>query len=83
MKKKESLEDILAKIHETMLENMLDDLNKPEKRTPQLYQAVIKELDRNGIDCLLKAGDENENALGKLLKATKESYEEDYGRALN
>lgn len=83
MKNKESLEDVLAKIHETMLENMLADLNKPEKRTPQLYQAVIKELDRNGIDCLLKAGDENESALGKLLKATKESYEEDYGRALN
>lgn len=66
-----------------MLENMLEDLSKPEKRTPQLYQAVIKELDRNGIDCLLKAGEGDENALGKILKATKEAYEEDYGQTLN
>ena len=58
---------------------MLEDLKNPEKRTPSLYQAIIKELDRNGIDCIPKAGEEGENALSKLLNSTKKSFEEDYG----
>lgn len=72
-------EELLSQIQDQMLENMLEDLKAPDKRTPQLYQAVIKELSRNGIDCLPKAGDEGENALAKLLDATKKTFEEDYG----
>lgn len=66
-------------IQERMLENMLEDLKNPDKRSPSLYQAIIKELDRNGIDCIPKAGEDGENALSKLLNSTKKSFEEDYG----
>lgn len=62
-----------------MLENMLSDLKDPAKRTPQLYQAVIKELSRNGINCVPKAGEDGDNALASLLKATKDNFELDYG----
>lgn len=81
MKNKESLdrEDILSLIQDSMLENMLEDLKDPEKRTPQLYNAVIKELSRNGINCIPKAGEDGDNALASLLKATKENFESDYG----
>lgn len=81
MKKKESLdrEDILSLIQDSMLENMLEDLKDPEKRTPQLYNAVIKELARNGVNCVPKAGEDGDNALASLLKATKENFESDYG----
>lgn len=75
----ESLEAMLGDIQEEMLLNMLEDLRDPEKRSPQLYNAVIKELERNGINCVPKAGEGQENALTKLLKATKERFEEDYG----
>ena len=57
MTERKELEDILGHIHKTMLNDMLEDLRNPEKRTPQLYNAVIKELERNGIDCVPKAGD--------------------------
>ena len=72
------LESLLGNIHEEMLQNMLNDLRNPDKRSPQLYNAIIKELERNGIDCVPKAGDCEENALSKLLKATKENFENSY-----
>lgn len=72
------LESLLGNIHEEMLHNMLNDLRNPDKRSPQLYNAIIKELERNGIDCVPKAGEDEENALSKLLKATKESFENSY-----
>lgn len=72
------LESLLGNIHEEMLQNMLNDLRNPDKRSPQLYNAIIKELERNGIDCVPKAGDDEENALSKLLKATKENFENSY-----
>lgn len=56
---------------------MLEDLNNPEKCTPQLYNAIIKELQRNGIDCLPKAGEEGENALNKLLNAVQQDFSDD------
>lgn len=73
------LEELLGNIQESLLDNMLKDLQNPEKRSPQLYNAIIKELERNGINCVPKAGDGEENALSKLLKATKEKFENDYG----
>ena len=73
------LESLLGNIHEEMLQNMLNDLRNPDKRSPQLYNAIIKELERNGINCVPKAGDGDENALTRLLKATKEKFENDYG----
>lgn len=72
------LESLLGNIHEEMLQNMLNDLRNPDKRSPQLYNAIIKELERNGIDCVPKAGEDEENALSKLLKATKENFENSY-----
>ena len=72
------LESLLGNIHEEMLHNMLNDLRNPDKRSPQLYNAIIKELERNGIDCAPKAGEGEENALSKLLKATKENFENSY-----
>lgn len=82
MKKKETSvdrEELLGLIQDTMLENLLEDLKNPEKRTPQLYSAIIKELQRNGINCMPKAGEDGDNALASLLKATKDSFELDYG----
>ena len=76
------LEELLGKLHNELLNNMLEDLNNPEKRSPQLYNAIIKELERNGINCVPKAGDGDENALTRLLKATKEKFENDYGEDL-
>ena len=72
------LEELLGNLQNELLNNMLEDLNNPEKRSPQLYNAIIKELERNGIDCVPKAGDGEENALSKLLKATRENFENSY-----
>lgn len=80
--KYDALEELLGDIQEELLNNMLKDLNNPEKRSPQLYNAIIKELERNGINCVPKAGDGDENALSRLLKATKEKFENDYGEDL-
>lgn len=77
--KYDELEELLGNIQESLLDNMLGDLQNPDKRSPQLYNAIIKELERNGINCVPKAGDGDENALTRLLKATKEKFEEDYG----
>ncbi len=77
--KYDELEELLGDIQETLLDNMLKDLQNPDKRSPQLYNAIIKELERNGINCVPKAGDGDENALTRLLKATKEKFENDYG----
>ncbi len=77
--KYDELEELLGDIQESLLDNMLRDLQNPDKRSPQLYNAIIKELERNGINCVPKAGDGDENALTRLLKATKENFENDYG----
>ena len=69
-------EELLALIQDSMLKSMLEDLKTPEKCTPQLYNAIIKELQRNGINCIPKAGEDSQNALGELLKATKDDFEE-------
>lgn len=73
------LEDFLGQIQEAMYKCMMNDLETPDKRSPQLYNAIIKELARNGIDCIPKAGDDANNALGELLKKVKTTYEQDYG----
>lgn len=72
-------EQLMGIIQERMLENMLEDLNNPEKRTPQLYNAIIKELQRNGIDCIPKAGEESENALQRLLVSVRDDLEDELG----
>lgn len=73
------LEKLMGCIQERMLENMLDDLNNPDKCTPQLYNAIIKELQRNGIDCVPKAGEASENALQRLLTAVRDDLGEEVG----
>ena len=80
--KYDELEELLGNIQESLLDNMLGDLQNPDKRSPQLYNAIIKELERNGINCVPKAGDGDENALTRLLKATKEKFENDYGEGI-
>lgn len=67
----DKLQEMLGKLQEGMLERMLQDLDDPDKRGPQLYNAIIKELQRNGIDCLPKAGQDGQNALQRLLEATR------------
>lgn len=73
------LEQLMGTIQEKMLENMLDDLSNPERCTPQLYNAIIKELQRNGIDCIPKAGEGSENALQRLLVAVRDDLEDEVG----
>lgn len=73
------LEQILSQIQGKLAEKMLEDLGNPEKCTPQLYNAIIKELERNGIDCLPKAGEGSENNLQKLLNGVQERFNQDYG----
>lgn len=79
------LEELLGLIQEKLYDAMSNDLDDPDKRSPQLYNAVIKELERNGIDCILKAGDNEGNALNDLLTKVKSTYENDYGdqKAIN
>ena len=72
MADRKELENILGHIHKAMLDDMLEDLKNPEKRTPQLYNAVIKELERNGIDCVPKAGDEAGDTLKRIMENVKE-----------
>lgn len=73
-----NIEDLMGQIQEMMLNYMKSDLEDPSRRSPQLYNAIIKELDRNGIDCIPKAGEDQENALQRLLDSTKEHFKEDY-----
>lgn len=70
-------EELLSEMHDYLLKDMLEDLKNPDKRTPQLYNAIIKELERNGIDCIPKAGEDQQNALQSLLEGVKSAYEED------
>lgn len=72
----QELEEILGLIQEKLYDAMSNDLDNPEKRSPQLYNAVIKELERNGIDCVLKAGDDEGNALNSLLLKVQNTYSE-------
>lgn len=76
------LEDILGVIQEKLYEVMLNDLDNPDKRSPQLYNAVIKELERNGIDCIPKAGEDADNALSSLLNKVKENYDVSFERVV-
>ena len=73
MTDRKELENILGHIHKAMLDDMLEDLKNPEKRSPQLYNAVIKELERNGIDCVPKAGDEAGDTLKRIMDNVKEN----------
>lgn len=75
MNEKSELEGLLGDIHSVLLKDLLEDLQNPKKRTPQLYNAVIKELERNGIDCVPKAGDE----AGDTLKAILDNVQKDLG----
>ena len=72
----QELEEILGLIQEKLYDAMSNDLDNPEKRSPQLYNAIIKELERNGIDCVLKAGDDDGNALNSLLLKVQNTYSE-------
>lgn len=73
----DKLQSMLSKLQEGMLQRMLQDLDDPDKRGPQLYNAIIKELQRNGIDCLPKAGDQGQNALYRLLEASRNASMDD------
>lgn len=77
MSNKETTESVLEDIHKILLRDLLEDLKNPDKRTPQLYNAVIKELERNGIDCIPKAGEEAGNTLKAILDNVTESLGND------
>ena len=72
----QELEDLLGAIQEKLYDAMSNDLDDPDKRSPQLYNAIIKELERNGIDCVLKAGDAEGNAFNSLLLKVQNTYSE-------
>lgn len=76
--KNERLEALMADIQELMLGYMKEDLEDPDRRSPQLYNAIIKELQRNGIDCAPKAGEGQQNALTDLLGSVKAHFDNDY-----
>lgn len=75
MTTRDKTEALLEDIHNILLKDLLEDLKNPNKRTPQLYNAVIKELERNGIDCIPKAGEE----AGDTLKAILDNVTENLG----
>lgn len=75
MTTRDKTEALLEDIHNILLKDLLEDLKNPDKRTPQLYNAVIKELERNGIDCIPKAGEE----AGDTLKAILDNVTENLG----
>ncbi|UCR91160.1 putative packaging maturation protein A [Ralstonia phage RpT1] len=56
------LEELLAQVHLEVAQNMLADLRDPEKRTPALYNAIIKFLKDNGIEIEPKSMTEKEAA---------------------
>ena len=72
----QELEELLGLIQEKLYDAMSNDLDDPQKRSPQLYNAIIKELERNGIDCVLKAGDDEGNTLSSLLLKVQNAYSE-------
>ena len=72
----QELEELLGLIQEKLYDALSNDLDNPEKRSPQLYNAIIKELERNGIDCVLKAGDDEGNAFNSLLLKVQNTYSE-------
>ena len=76
---KKKIEGLLCDIHEKMVSDMLEDLKNPDKRSPQLYNAIIKDLERNGIDIVMRAGEDKDNPMAELMKSVKKHYEEDYG----
>ena len=69
-------EEMLEGIHTLMLASMLEDLKDPDKRTPSLYSAIIKELQRNNIDIVPRAGD-TDSALAQLLAGVQELDDSD------
>ena len=73
----------MGELQERMLTLMREDLEDDERRTPQLYNAIIKELQRNGIDCLPKAGEDQQNALGMLLNDVQKHFEDSYDTTPN
>ena len=70
-------EEMLEGIHTLMLSSMLEDLKDPDKRTPSLYSAIIKELQRNNIDIVPKAGG-TDSALAQLLAGVQELDDSGY-----
>ena len=44
------LEQLLGQLHLEMAQTMLTDLRDPDKRSPQLYNAICKFLKDNGIE---------------------------------
>lgn len=67
-----AVEELLSVIHNQLLDDLLEDLKDPDKRCPQLYNAVIKELERNGIDCIPKAGEGAGDTLSKIMDSVRE-----------
>lgn len=70
------LVELLKEIHSALAEQLLADLQNPEKRTPQLYSQIIKFLKDNGIDALPKGG----NPVSSLLDGLKD-YEDEINEA--
>ena len=77
-------EEVLEGIHTLMLSSMLEDLKDPDKRTPSLYNAIIKELQRNNIDIVPKAGDSSD-IMNQLLAGLQDGIDDlvDMPRGLN
>ena len=71
-----ALEALMGELQVEMLENMLKDIRDEDKRTPAFYNALIKELERNGINIVPKAGD-GEDSLSKLLTGVQQAFDED------
>ncbi|WAX26274.1 hypothetical protein [Ralstonia phage p2106] len=65
------LEELLAQVHLEVAQNMLADLRDPEKRTPALYNAIIKFLKDNGIEVEAKSPQQQEEEAKKQSSAAQ------------
>ncbi|PTS86429.1 hypothetical protein DBR00_02420 [Pseudomonas sp. HMWF032] len=68
----ERLIELLGELHSELANQLLLDLENPEKRSPQLYAQIIKFLKDNGIDALPKAGRPTQSLLDGLDKYANE-----------
>ena len=65
------LEQLLGQLHLEMAQTMLADLRDPDKRSPQLYNAIIKFLKDNGIEIEPRSPEEAEKAAKEKSSAAQ------------
>ncbi|UCR90947.1 putative packaging maturation protein A [Ralstonia phage RpY2] len=65
------LEELLSQIHLEVAQQMLADLRDEEKRTPALYNAIIKFLKDNGVEIEPKSPEEKNREAAEKSSAAQ------------